>query len=61
MNLTISSTQIPNRQTIPLRPLGINAAAGLDDEGDRFDDFDEDENEVEPVGHNPFAPKVLPM
>ena len=23
--------------------------------------FDEDENRVEPVGHNPFAPKVLPM
>ena len=23
--------------------------------------FDQDENRVEPVGHNPFAPKVLPM
>jgi len=23
--------------------------------------FDEQENRVEPVGHNPFAPKVLPM
>jgi hypothetical protein len=23
--------------------------------------FDEEENRVEPVGHNPFAPKVLPM
>jgi putative transposase len=23
--------------------------------------FDKDENRVEPVGHNPFAPKVLPM
>lgn len=23
--------------------------------------FDEDENRVEPVGHNPFAPKMLPM
>ena len=23
--------------------------------------FDEEENRVEPVGRNPFAPKVLPM
>ena len=23
--------------------------------------FDQEENRVEPVGHNPFAPKVLPM
>jgi hypothetical protein len=23
--------------------------------------FDEEENQVETVGHNPFAPKVLPM
>jgi hypothetical protein len=23
--------------------------------------FDEDENRAEPVGHNPFAPEVLPM
>ena len=23
--------------------------------------FDQDEDRVEPVGHNPFAPKVLPM
>jgi hypothetical protein len=23
--------------------------------------FDEEENRVEPVGENPFAPKVLPM
>ena len=23
--------------------------------------FDKTENRVEPVGHNPFAPKVLPM
>ena len=23
--------------------------------------FDEEENRVEPVGANPFAPKVLPM
>jgi hypothetical protein len=23
--------------------------------------FDQEENRVEPVGENPFAPKVLPM
>lgn len=34
-------------------------ADNLVKENDAF--FNKDENRVEPVGYNPFAPKLLPM